>query len=52
MERRYRKHLEQMKIQLRNAINMGIAGIPWWISDTGGFYNGNIEDPMFKELLI
>ena len=43
---------EQMKIQLRNAINMGIAGIPWWISDTGGFYNGNIEDPMFKELLI
>ena len=43
---------EQMKIQLRNGMNMGIAGIPWWISDTGGFYDGNIDDPMFRELLI
>ena len=43
---------EQMKIQLRNGLNMGIAGIPWWISDTGGFYDGNINDPVFRELLV
>ena len=43
---------EQMKIQLRNGLNMGIAGIPWWISDTGGFYDGNTEDPVFRELLV
>ena len=43
---------EQMKIQIRNGLNMGIAGIPWWISDTGGFYDGNINDPVFKELLV
>ena len=43
---------EQMKIQLRNGLNMGIAGIPWWISDTGGFYDGNINDDKFRELLV
>ena len=28
------------------------AGISWWISDTGGFYGGNIHDPLFRELLV
>ena len=42
----------EMKVQLRNGLNMGVAGIPWWISDTGGFYGGNIEDPVFRELLV
>ena len=42
----------EMKVQLANGLNMGVAGIPWWISDTGGFYGGNIEDPAFRELLV
>jgi len=42
----------QMKRQIWNGINMGVAGIPYWISDTGGFYGGNIEDPVFRELLV
>lgn len=42
----------EMKVQLRNALNMGAAGIPWWISDTGGFYGGNVNDPVFRELLV
>ena len=42
----------QMKRQITNGLNMGIAGIPYWISDTGGFEGGNIHDPMFKELLV
>ncbi len=42
----------QMKCQIANGINMGIAGIPYWISDTGGFEGGNINDPVFRELLV
>lgn len=43
---------EQMKRQIGIGINMGVAGIPYWISDTGGFEGGNVNDPVFKELLI
>ncbi len=42
----------EMKVQLHNGLNMGVAGIPWWISDTGGFYGGNIHDAEFRELLV
>ena len=42
----------EMKVQLSNGLNMGVAGIPWWISDTGGFYGGNVDDPVFRELLV
>ena len=42
----------QMKRQIANGLNMGIAGIPYWISDTGGFEGGNIYDPTFRELLV
>ena len=42
----------QMKNQIGIGINMGIAGIPYWISDTGGFEGGNINDPVFKELIV
>ena len=41
----------EMKVQIKNGLNMGVAGIPWWISDTGGFYGGNINDPVFRELI-
>ncbi|MCD7776598.1 MAG: family 31 glucosidase [Firmicutes bacterium] len=42
----------EMKVQVANGINMGLAGIPYWISDTGGFYGGNVNDPVFRELLV
>lgn len=42
----------EMKHQLINGINMGAAGIPWWISDTGGFYNGFVDNEEFRELLV
>ncbi|MCQ2588870.1 MAG: family 31 glucosidase [Treponema sp.] len=32
-------------------INIGIAGIPWWTTDAGGFMYGNPKDPAFVELL-
>ena len=42
----------QMKQQIKCGINMGVAGIPYWISDVGGFEGGNIHAPVFKELLL
>ena len=31
---------------------MGLAGIPWWTTDIGGFHGGVTEDPDFQELLV
>lgn len=40
-----------MRDQLAAGLHIGLAGIPWWNSDTGGFF-GSVEDPLFNELLI
>ena len=32
-------------------LNIGLAGIPWWTTDIGGFMYGNPKDPAFVELL-
>ncbi|POP41316.1 family 31 glucosidase [Superficieibacter electus] len=41
-----------LRNQFAAGLNMGIAGIPWWTTDIGGFHGGNIHDPRFHELLI
>ncbi len=41
-----------MREQLQAGLNMGLAGIPWWTSDIGGFLGGNIADKDFQELLV
>ena len=38
--------------QLAAGLNMGIAGIPWWTTDIGGFHGGDAKDPAFRELLV
>ena len=43
---------EDFRRQVCAGLNMGVAGIPWWTTDIGGFHNGNIEDENFRELLI
>ncbi len=40
-----------LRDQLSAGLNIGIAGIPWWVSDTGGFF-GDVTDEHFNELLI
>lgn len=40
------------KYQYQCGLNMGIAGIPWWTSDIGGFHGGNPEDNEFRELIV
>ncbi len=41
-----------MREQLQAGLNMGMAGIPWWTCDIGGFIGGDITDPAFQELLV
>ncbi len=40
------------RVQVKAGLNMGIAGLPWWNSDIGGFFGGDTNDPKFRELLI
>ena len=42
---------EVLRRQLAAGLNMGIAGIPWWTTDIGGFHGGDPKDPAFRELL-
>ena len=41
-----------LRRQLCAGLNMGLAGIPWWTTDIGGFHGGNPDDPAFRELII
>ncbi len=43
---------EDFRRQICAGLNMGAAGIPWWTTDIGGFHDGWIESPEFRELLI
>lgn len=43
---------ETLRRQLAAGLNMGIAGIPWWTTDIGGFEGGDPDDPDYRELLI
>ena len=41
-----------MRNQVVAGLNMGIAGIPWWTTDIGGFHGGSPADPQFKEVFV
>lgn len=41
-----------LREQLQAGLNIGMAGIPWWTTDIGGFIGGDIHDEKFHELLI
>ena len=43
---------ESMRNQLAAGLNMGMAGIPWWTTDIGGFHGGDPNDPAFRELFV
>lgn len=38
--------------QLAAGLNIGMAGIPWWTTDIGGFHGGETANPKFRELLV
>jgi alpha-D-xyloside xylohydrolase len=43
---------ESLRVQVRAGLNMAMSGIPWWTTDIGGFFEGNPDDPGFRELLV
>jgi alpha-D-xyloside xylohydrolase len=43
---------EALQAQVRAGLNMALSGIPWWTTDIGGFYGGDVRDPDFHELLV
>jgi alpha-D-xyloside xylohydrolase len=43
---------ESFRRQLAAGLNMGIAGIPWWTTDIGGFGGGGPDDPAYRELFV
>ena len=40
-----------LRDQYAAGLNVGIAGIPWWTTDIGGFFV-DVKDPAHKELLL
>ncbi|MBQ7679251.1 MAG: glycoside hydrolase family 31 protein [Butyrivibrio sp.] len=43
---------EAFRDQVAAGLNIGLAGIPWWTTDIGGFMTDDVKDPDFRELLI
>ena len=43
---------ESLRNQINSSLNMGLAGIPWWTTDVGGFHGGVPTDPTFRQLLV
>ena len=43
---------EAFREQLQAGLNIGLAGIPWWTTDIGGFMTDDVNDPDFRQLLI
>jgi alpha-D-xyloside xylohydrolase len=41
-----------LRNQFKAGLNMGLAGIPWWTTDIGGFHGGNPDDPDFRECIV
>ena len=43
---------EALAEQIPAGLNLGIAGIPWWTTDIGGFKGGDPSSPYFRELIV
>lgn len=43
---------ESLYDQVQAGLNMGLAGIPWWNTDIGGFMTDDVNDPNFRQLLL
>lgn len=43
---------DSMRNQMAAGLNMGLAGIPWWTTDIGGFHGGEPKDPDFREVFV
>jgi len=47
-----RSDFESLTEQIKSGLNMSMCGIPWWNTDIGGFYGGDINSEYFRELIV
>jgi alpha-D-xyloside xylohydrolase len=47
-----RSTFEALRAQVPAGLNIGLSGIPWWTTDIGGFFDGDISTPYFRELIV
>lgn len=47
-----RSDFDSLTEQVKSGLNMSMCGIPWWNTDIGGFYAGDIESEEFRELIV
>jgi alpha-D-xyloside xylohydrolase len=43
---------DSLRRQVRAGLSIGVAGIPWWTTDIGGFHGGDASDEDFRELVV
>lgn len=43
---------DALRMSVKTGLSMAMCGIPWWNSDIGGFFNGDIESDYFRELIV
>ena len=43
---------EDLRQQVCAGLNIGLSGIPWWTTDIGGFFGGEVDTPYFRELIV
>ncbi|BCJ97893.1 glycoside hydrolase family 31 protein [Anaerocolumna chitinilytica] len=43
---------DALRMSVKTGLNMAMCGIPWWNSDIGGFWGGDIESDYFRELIV
>ncbi len=43
---------ESLRQQVRAGLSIGVAGIPWWTTDIGGFHGGDARDDDYRELVV
>ena len=43
---------ESLQAQVRAGLNIGLSGIPWWTTDIGGCFGGDLASPYFRELVV
>ncbi|MDO4846658.1 MAG: glycoside hydrolase family 31 protein [Clostridiaceae bacterium] len=43
---------ESLCEQVKAGLNMSMCGIPWWNTDIGGFWGGDTQSEMFRELIV
>jgi alpha-D-xyloside xylohydrolase len=43
---------DSLRRQVRAGLSIGVAGIPWWTTDIGGFHGGDATDEAYRELMV